>query len=65
MLINCPECGKKISSYAEKCLGCGLPSKYIEVKKVEFNCSECEEYCYDYIEDGNCREYQTKLITIK
>lgn len=24
-LIKCPECGKEISSSAEKCIGCGYP----------------------------------------
>lgn len=33
MLINCPECAKKISSFSEKCLGCGLPSKYIKITR--------------------------------
>lgn len=24
-LINCPECGRQVSSQAEKCPGCGFP----------------------------------------
>ena len=27
-LIECPECGKRISSFAEECPNCGLPKKY-------------------------------------
>ena len=28
VLIECPECGKRISSFAEECPNCGLPKKY-------------------------------------
>lgn len=28
-LIQCPECGKKISDKAEFCVGCGYPVKLI------------------------------------
>lgn len=34
-IIKCPECGKEISSRAEKCVGCGLPLSEI------FICPEC------------------------
>lgn len=34
-IINCPECGKKISEYAERCPSCGLPQdKFIKDKQI-------------------------------
>ena len=32
-LIECPECGNKISDKADKCPHCGLPSSYFDGKK--------------------------------
>ena len=29
-LIKCPECGKEISEYADKCIGCGCPMEVIK-----------------------------------
>lgn len=36
-LINCPECGKEVSSYAEACPNCGCPKDVIleSVEKTE------------------------------
>ena len=34
-LINCPECGQRISDKAEKCPHCGLPSSYFGVQKSD------------------------------
>lgn len=51
MLIRCPECEKEISSYAEKCTNCGIPSQYIIIKKVP----KCEELCKK-IYDNSCEK---------
>lgn len=35
-LIECPECGKKISDKADICIGCGFPiKKYLEEEKMK------------------------------
>ena len=41
-LINCPECNKKISDTAEKCIGCGisLKLKKTTTKKIKILCSQ-------------------------
>jgi hypothetical protein len=38
MLINCPECHKKISSFAEYCVNCGIPRKNIAITTEMTNC---------------------------
>ncbi len=40
MLINCPECEKKISNYADTCPDCGFPTK---VHKALLECPKCGE----------------------
>lgn len=46
-LIKCPECGKEISSKADKCPNCGCPvddiiqKNAIEDQPDTFNCSSC------------------------
>jgi len=32
-LINCPECGKRISNQAESCPNCGHPINFIKYEK--------------------------------
>lgn len=39
-LINCPECGAKISEQAPRCPNCGCPSSVILEKSIMI-CSEC------------------------
>ena len=34
-LINCPECNKQVSSFAEKCPNCGLPKSYFSIFSVK------------------------------
>ena len=34
-LINCPECGRKVSSKAQRCPNCGLPAEYLTKVEVE------------------------------
>lgn len=38
MLINCPECEKKISSYVNACPHCGFPA---EKHKIFLDCPKC------------------------
>lgn len=33
-LINCPECGEKISSYAETCPHCGIPKEMMDMAQT-------------------------------
>ena len=40
MLINCPECEKKISNYANTCPHCGFPT---ETHKALLDCPKCGE----------------------
>ena len=40
-LINCPECGKEISSYAKECLNCGFP---INSDGFSIECGAVTEY---------------------
>lgn len=51
-LINCPECGHKISDKSVSCTNCGLPSsKMILV----IDCPECSEPVYNQNPScGNC-----------
>ena len=43
-LINCPECGHRISDQSTSCVNCGLPSsKMILI----INCPECSEPVYN------------------
>lgn len=42
MLIKCPECKKSISSYADKCVHCGLPAEKIEIETVWNKCLDCK-----------------------
>jgi len=34
-LVKCPECGKKISSKASSCPGCGCPQREPSIKKIK------------------------------
>ncbi len=34
-LIRCPECGRQISEYAEKCPGCGWPVQQLREEEDE------------------------------
>lgn len=36
-LIECPECNKRISSFAERCPNCGLPKVYFETDNLQSN----------------------------
>lgn len=55
-LINCPECGHKISDKSEICVNCGFPiHKYMEEKTP---CPYCGELCIptsDYCEECGMR----------
>lgn len=43
-LIKCPECGKDISSAADKCVYCGYPIKNYTSKQVDNMSEETEQY---------------------
>ena len=43
-LIECPECGKRISSYAEECPNCGLPKKYFNNNLNQTNATTIENF---------------------
>ena len=43
-LIECPECGKRISSYAEECPNCGLPKKYFNNNLSETSTTTIENF---------------------
>ena len=47
-LIRCPECGREISQYADKCPGCGWPVPKPTAR--EGNYSECSNYEDSYEE---------------
>ena len=49
-LIRCPECGREISQYADKCPGCGWPVPKPTAR--EGNYSECSNYEDSYEETG-------------
>ena len=40
-LIDCHECGKKISDEASTCPGCGCPTKYAQEEKIYGCISGC------------------------
>ena len=42
-MINCPECGRKISTRAEICLGCGISQKVIQELLAEQSVKEIPE----------------------
>ena len=46
-LIQCPECGKKISDKAEFCVGCGYPVKLILQDNDDFDVNESEFFIDD------------------
>lgn len=43
-LIECPECGKRISIYAEECPNCGLPKKYFNNNLSETTTTTIENF---------------------
>ena len=69
-LIDCPECGRKISDKSEICIGCGFPildylKKELENKKIEelenekFFCKSC--YRQNKIGSDYCEECGFRL----
>ena len=46
-LVNCPECGKEVSTYAEACPNCGCPKDVI-LESVET--TETKEYTEEELE---------------
>jgi hypothetical protein len=46
-LLRCPECNRDVSSFAEKCLGCGCPVSAMMKKDIESNVSESESLPID------------------
>jgi len=65
-LINCHECGRKVSSKAASCPNCGLPAQYLirteEVKKVDV--SEMRNIVVSFEQDY-LSMFQQKYISIK
>lgn len=53
-IIQCPECGGKVSDKAPACIHCGYPFKEYQVKKMWF-CSGCgRENAFESIFCGYC-----------
>ena len=76
-LIKCPECGKDVSSLAEKCIHCGYPlqrqikyksykamkkEKEERKKKLEKEAMEKKEKSYLMVKCPYCGSYDTKKI---
>lgn len=40
-LINCPECGRKVSDKADACMNCGFPIQEIQKNVGLINCPDC------------------------
>lgn len=62
-LINCPECGHRISDQSTSCINCGLPSsKMILI----INCPECSEPVYSQAPScSNCGCPIAKLASLE
>lgn len=52
-LINCPECGGKISEFAEVCPHCGFPMEYegMEETLKKFGPGKMEPITQELVED--------------
>ena len=76
-LIKCPECGKDVSSLAEKCIHCGYPlqrqikyksykamkkKKEERKKKLEKEAMEQKEKSRSIVRCPYCGSYDTKKI---
>lgn len=62
-IIKCPECGEKISEYAEHCIHCGFPIKRLNKNQVKvndtlINISEIEKVYKAYDEIDASKLYQ-------
>ncbi len=55
-LVKCPECGKKISSKASSCPGCGCPQREPSIKKnkVGKTCDSCGGEIKDWSGELRC-----------
>ncbi|MEN8907872.1 MAG: hypothetical protein ABF289_18125 [Clostridiales bacterium] len=42
MIIRCPECSNKVSSFAGNCMQCGMPVNKIKIEKKIENCYKCK-----------------------
>ena len=52
-LINCPECGKELSIYAEKCPNCGFPlAKKLWIDFEDYYCDWNQQYFLKFYPDG-------------
>lgn len=60
MIIKCPECGKEISEFSEKCIGCGYP--LAKMKKEQEKQKAKEKYLSEHKE---IEKYNTKKDTLK